>query len=158
MNNETRATTSVATNSLNVSCIWSDMLSIIIIFILYLAGNNKSWSIPIADLLLAYIIIKGVFVVFRFSVWCFTIFFQTCGLILNIVISVIWAGGMIAYYIVVLVYFFNDTNWFDEARVLWVAILLIVIEAFTIFLIILTVLCLLACLVPVTLAMEKAEK
>ena len=56
------------------------------------------------------------------------------GVISTISFTLFAIVGIIAYYIYALIYFFgDDNNCLDKATVMWVALLLIVIEAFTFF-------------------------
>ena len=54
-----------------------------------------------------------------------------CGLVVTLVWTVIWIIGISIYYIWVIINFFKDSNdCKDDATVLWVGVLIIVIEGF----------------------------
>lgn len=157
MADDTRqASTSVASQNGGFMC--ADLINLIVISILYGIGNDKECGIPVDNLLLTYIIIKASCVVIRCCLCGLTIGAPAVGMITTLGCVLIWVVGMIVYYIFALVYFFDgDNDCLDEATVHWVGLLLIVIEAFSMFLIFILVCCILACSIPVIIALATAD-
>ena len=148
----------VLSNTAGFTMMCSESISLIVIAILYGIGLVDDWGIPADHLLLAYIIIKAVSIVLRWLICGITVAAPVAGLIINGVIMIIWICGMITYYIVLLVYFFDNNNdWLDENTIHWIALLLLVIEAFTIFAILLLICWLLSWLIPTTILMAKKK-
>mmetsp|Transcript_20059 Transcript_20059/g.17753 ORF Transcript_20059/g.17753 Transcript_20059/m.17753 type:complete len:153 (-) Transcript_20059:114-572(-) len=142
--------------SSNVSMMCSDVCGLIIILVLYLVGNDKECGVPADHLLLSYIIIKASLIPIRILMLCLGILLKGAGVIINLILSLVLLCGMIAYYIVCMVYFFDgDNNCKDEATVHWVGLLLIVIEGFMIFSLFALICCCLAIMIPAMIASSK---
>lgn len=129
--------TKTASQSSNGGLICSDLGSFILILILYLVGNNKTCGIPIDTIILIYIIVKASFIGIRCCQICTVLANPSVGVISTISFTLFAIVGIIVYYVFALIYFFKDDNdCLDEATVMWVALLLIVIEAFSFFFVI----------------------
>ena len=71
---------------------------------------------------------------------------------MNLIFKLFWIIGMMAYYIAALTYFFSKYNdCFDNGLEIWLAMLFIVIEAFSVILMIWIILYVVACLIPVVI-------
>ena len=152
-----RASSQVSLTTTNFTFMCSDLMGLITISILYGIGKDKSCGVAVDDILLAYIIIKASLVLVRCCLWGIVIVSAVVGAIITIVFMIIWICGMIAYYIIVIVVFFDgDNDWLDKNTVHWVGFLLVLIEAIGSLAVIPLIWCMIACLVPLAIAAAKA--
>ena len=107
-------------------------------------------------MVLAYLIIKAWMVLLRWACCWLLMLPSIIGVIINLGFTLFWILGMMAYYIAALVYFFSkDNDCLDNGTLIWVAMLLIVIEAFSMIIIICILLCVLACMIPAVIQIKK---
>ncbi|CAI2382501.1 unnamed protein product [Moneuplotes crassus] len=159
MDEEKKGMISIGMNSMTITFMCQDAFAIILLLTLYLIGKDKTCSVDMESLLIAYIIIKACFIVVRSFLCCLTIFCQLVGLIASVVSAIISTIVIVIYYIIAMINFFTkDHDCFDNAKVHWIALLIITIEALTLFLIIVLIICLCACLIPIFLKMKSEDK
>ncbi|CAI2381123.1 unnamed protein product [Moneuplotes crassus] len=103
-----------------------------LVTITYLASRNQSCEANIEDFILTYIIFKGLFCTFRFTIWLIDKYVSQVGSYCLTFYLIIWMPTMGVYYILELVHFFSkDTNdCLNNASMRWTSSLIITIEAF----------------------------
>ena len=144
-------------NKNNGSFICWDLLNILVISILYGVGKDKVCNQDIKSLVLAYIIIKACLVAVRLVLCGIRMWSVLASVIITLIFTFTWILGMCTYYIISLVYFFNsDNNWLDNATLIWVAMLLIVIEGISMLVVLPILLCCTICVIPATILAAKA--
>ena len=128
---------------------FSDAISLIIIGILYGVGKDRQCNQGVMEIVLAFIIIKSSLILIRGFLWWIMWMASTIGLIIEFIFNIVWIIGMCIFYIIWLIYFFDSENdWLEKSSVIWVAMLLIIIEAISMFIILPCVLCWTVCAIP----------
>ena len=147
----------VSLGTSHVSFVIADIINIIVIAILYGIGREKTCDDHVKKMVLAYLIIKAWMVLLRWACCWLLMLPNIIGVIINLGFTLFWILGMMAYYIAALVYFFSkDNDCLDNGTVVWVAMLLIVIEAFSMIIIMCILLCVLACMIPAVIIAVKS--
>ena len=105
-------------------------MNIILIGVLYGVGSDKVCSQDVKSVILAYLIIKASLIVARCALCGISLWSSCVGIVFWLMFTLLWILGMCAYYIVSIVYFFDSSNnCLEDGTIIWVALLLIVIEA-----------------------------
>ena len=121
---------------------FSDAISLIIIGILYGVGKDRQWNQGVMEIVLAFIILKSSLILIRGLLCWITCMTSTIGFIFEFLFNIIWIIGMCIFYIIWLIYFFDSANdWLEKSSVIWVAMLLIIIEAISMFVVLPCILC-----------------
>ncbi|CAI2381542.1 unnamed protein product [Moneuplotes crassus] len=137
----------------------TDLLMLIAVSVMYGIGKDETCGINADGLVLAYIILKSCFIFLRIILCCGVIFLKKAGLIIYLAWIFIWVIGIIVFYIIVLVNFFDsDNNCKGPATNIWVALLLVTIEAIAALSILAILLCCLSFLVPIIICLSVAKK
>mmetsp|Transcript_7182 Transcript_7182/g.6373 ORF Transcript_7182/g.6373 Transcript_7182/m.6373 type:complete len:141 (+) Transcript_7182:42-464(+) len=121
-----------------------DTIGLIAIIVLYFLGNDEECGIPASSLLLIYIIIKASSIPIRILIGLLTACLKERGVCISLTLSLAITVGTLVYYVITMIYFFNsDNDCQDRAKLHWVGLLLIIIEGFIAFaLIVFLIICL----------------
>ena len=143
----------------HISFMISEITNIILISILYSIDKDGHCSSDFEKVVLAYIIIKAWTVGLRIILWGLVIALPTWGVIVTIIFYIAWIWWMVAYYIVSIIYFFDEGDaWLEDSTVMWVALLLIIIEAIGVLAILAILIMVLSCALPCIIVAVVAAK
>ena len=106
-----------------------EMLTLGAVVTLYLLGREDSCSLDLDNLILSYIIIKGVFITLKILFYVLAIRLGSYGRNASLAWTMFWVIAISLYYAVAIYEFFRDSNDCKEfAHKKWIAHLIIVVE------------------------------
>ncbi|CAI2381101.1 unnamed protein product [Moneuplotes crassus] len=107
-----------------------DVVIFCLVLVVYLAGRDEPCSANLEDLMLTYLIFKGLFCIYRFTIWILDGNVSQVGSYCLTCYLILWIPSMGSYYVVQLLDFFrSDTkDCRNNASTKWTGSLIIAIE------------------------------